>query len=86
MDNYEKYAAQVILAAKNMESTAIKYVNEYYTIKATRRSADHRRVIMIVTMGKPNYAERRFIKLAKLAGESFPIKKIQLKPVKKAKK
>lgn len=32
-----------------------------------------------ITLGKPNYATRRFIKNAVKAGEPFPIKKLQLK-------
>ncbi len=34
---------------------------------------------VMLTIGKPNYREREFIKDCQKAGESFPVKKIQLK-------
>lgn len=34
---------------------------------------------VILVIGRPNYEQREFIKLCKKAGESFPVKKIQLK-------
>lgn len=66
---------------------ATKYVSEKQTIKVTRRrykrGSYHRtksdRGEFLVTAGRPNFAERLFIKRAKKAGEPFPVKKIQLK-------
>jgi len=57
---------------------ATKYVSEKLTIKATCRCKKGT-MEAVLTVGKPNYAERQFIKLAKKAGGPFPIKKIQLK-------
>lgn len=60
---------------------ATAYVSEKFTVKATRqRKADgrDRSATILVTVGEPNFAERRFIRLAKIAGEPFPIKKTQL--------
>lgn len=37
------------------------------------------RINVVVTVGAPNYAGREFIKACKKAGETFPVKKIQLK-------
>lgn len=37
------------------------------------------RVRVTVSVGRPNYAERAFIKDCKKAGERFPVKKVQLK-------
>ena len=34
---------------------------------------------LVVTVGRPNYSEREFIKVCKKAKETFPIKKIQFK-------
>jgi len=34
---------------------------------------------VILTVGKPNYAEREFIAVCKKAGEKFPLKKVVLK-------
>jgi len=36
-------------------------------------------VEIVVKIGKPNFAEREFIKLCKKAGEPFPVKKLQFK-------
>jgi len=78
-----KYVGQVVSAVINDNAyKATKYVNDRYVIKATRRGKpdgrDSRRET-IVTVGAPNYAEREFIKMCKRAGESFPVKKIQLR-------
>lgn len=59
--------------------TATKYVSPNMTIKATRRQQSRKAIEVVVTIGKPNYAERQFIKACKKAGEPFPVKKIQLK-------
>lgn len=61
---------------------ATKYVSPTQTIKATRRHKPNKRdlrVEFVLTIGRPNYKERAFIKTAKKAGEPFPIKKVQLK-------
>ena len=62
---------------------ATAYQSENTTIKATLRSKDRSQLQILLTIGKPNYQERQFIKLCKKAGEKFPIKKIQLKFKKK---
>ncbi len=69
------------LAVPNVRR-ATAYINEKFTVKATRqRKADgrDRTATILVTVGAPNFVERRFIRLAKQAGEPFPVKKIQLK-------
>ena len=76
---------QIMLGAKR----ATKYVSPTLVYKATarhrlRRGA--RTVEMVVTIGKPNYAESRFIAVAKKAGEPFPVKKVQVKAWRKGKK
>jgi hypothetical protein len=38
---------------------------------------------VVLTIGKPNFAERHFVKLCKKAGEPFPIKKVQMKLISK---
>lgn len=59
---------------------ATSYLASNYTVKASRR---HRRsgkqTEIVVTIGRPNYAERRFIKACVKAGEPFPVRKVQLK-------
>ena len=65
---------------------ATKFVSPTHVLKATRQRFDGKvpsrtasRQTVIVTIGKPNYKARQFIKLYQKAGESFPIKKIQIK-------
>ena len=61
---------------------ATKYLSENLTVKATRRFKANKRsrsTDIVLTIGKPNYAERQFIKKCRRAGEPFPIKKLQIK-------
>jgi hypothetical protein len=62
---------------------ATKYINEKQTIKATRKrykkGVVHSAIDIVITIGKPNYIERAFIKKHKQTGGSFPVKKLQLK-------
>lgn len=62
------------------------YVSPKQTVKATFVTFDGRlpdrrasRADVRLTVGAPNYAERRFIKICEKAGEPFPVKKLQLK-------
>ena len=73
----------------------VRKVTHYHspveTVKATatgRRRVGERQVSILVTIGKPNYAERKFIKLCQKAGVPFPVRKVQLKywPAKKSAK
>ena len=67
---------------------ATKYVSPTLVIKATRRRYQGKlsrccdgTETVLVTVGKPNYLEREFIKVYRKAGEPFPVKRIQLKRV-----
>lgn len=69
---------------------ATKYLDERLIVRATRRA--HKRkfnvrdnVEIVLTIGRPNYAERAFIRACKKAKEPFPVKKIQIKFVPKKK-
>ena len=61
------------------------YLSPDLVVRATRRhklngsrcSQIHHEILL--TIGKPNYAEREFIRDCKKAGEPFPVKKMQLK-------
>jgi hypothetical protein len=64
--------------------TATKYVSEKLTIRASRRIYRYNGkpgndIEVVLTIGKPNFEAREFIKLCKKAKEPFPVKKIQLK-------
>lgn len=71
-----------------LESDAAKvtaFLSPNLTVKASRVMFGGRidkrdaRADVRVTIGVPNYAERRFIKACKDAGEPFPIKRLQVK-------
>lgn len=68
--------------------TATKYLDEKTVVHATwhlKPGCRHTRETILLTFGAPNYLDRIFIAKCKKAGESFPVKKIQLRayPVKK---
>lgn len=69
---------------------ATKYVSDKLVITATRRTYDGKimrgNIEVVLKIGKPNYAERQFIKLLKKAGEPFPVKDIVTKPLIQKKK
>lgn len=61
---------------------ATKYFSPHLVLKATRRGnprKNERITEILFTFGRPNYAERAFIKKCIKSGEPFPVKKIQLK-------
>lgn len=62
-----------------------KYISPKHVIKVTRRTRIDRRgkqMEFVVTIGRPNYAERKFI--AKHHPSWFPMEKVQLKFKKRA--
>ena len=78
----DKFIAQVVSA---VQSTAVrkatKFVSEQFIVRATRRfKPDGRtsRVEFILTLGRPNYREQKFIRECVSSGEPFPVKKVQL--------
>lgn len=83
---YENAILDVVDQVGNAIATrvrsAVKYISDKEVVKATRRFKPSKRNLreeILLTIGRPNYAERRFIKLCKKAGEPFPVKKVQLK-------
>jgi len=66
--------------------TATQFLSEKLTVRVTRRMFgakgrrrfDSRSIDLVVTIGRPNYDARAFIKAAKQAGERFPVRRIQL--------
>lgn len=62
--------------------TATYYIAPDLTVKITRSHVPDKRSrgeTFHLTVGKPNFAERKFIKLCYKAGQSFPVRKVQLK-------
>jgi len=75
MTGYQAVAKVFKILAESGAYRATGYLSPKLTIKATFVNKES----VLITVGRPNYAERKFIKLAKKAGEKFPIRKIQLK-------
>lgn len=99
IDESSKTTGKVVYALiLNGAFQAIKYVSPKFVVRATRmmtKSPSGKRgfvtgqnVTITLTLGRPNYREREFIKDCKKAGEPFPIKNILLKmpPSPRAKK
>lgn len=77
-DIYRVVEACIELGAKK----ATIYVALNLVVKASRRfKANKRDAIteVLITIGRPNFEERRFIKACLKTREKFPVKKIQLK-------
>lgn len=63
-----------------------KYLSPKLVVKATRHGKVDRRstqVHVLLTLGRPNFTERQFIKKCEKAGERFPVRKHQIKWPKK---
>jgi hypothetical protein len=61
---------------------ATKFLGPNLVVKLTSQrkySKRERQRTFLLTIGKPNYAERKFVKECKKAGEPFPVEKVQLK-------
>jgi len=73
------YGQVVYEIMENGFRQATKYISDNLTVKCTARKNTGKQLSAVITEGKPNYAERLFIKLCKKAGEKFPVRKIQVK-------
>ncbi len=67
---------------------ATKFIGPNLVVKLTRQRKPNKRdrsETFVLTVGKPNYAEREFIKLCGRAKEPLPLRRVQLRgfPVKK---
>ena len=66
---------------------AEKYLTDKLVVRATRKSYKGKfakgNIEILLVVGKPNFAQREFIKDCKKAGEPFPVKRIQLKALPK---
>lgn len=79
MDNLQKL---IYACSQPKVRQATYYRTPDAVTRCTRqRPIDRRccRETFLVSIGKPNYYERRFIKACLKAGATFPVKKIQLK-------
>lgn len=94
MNEYSIYAQLAKTLIESDAHKATKIISDKRTIVATRRLTRGKiyknkrfpETEILFTDSRPNFENRKFIKICKRAGEPFPIKKIQLKfPPKKRK-
>ena len=60
---------------------ATYYQSPTFVLRATRRHKvrrGERTTELVLTVGRPNFRERRFISACQKAGEPFPVRKVQL--------
>ena len=81
--NIQQCAAVLEAVLQEKVVKATKYLSPKEIVRAVRRTYGGRiprgNVEITLTIGKPNYDERAFVKTLVKAGEPFPMKKIQLK-------
>ena len=72
---------ELVLEGGARQATA--YLSEKQIVKATRRTfkrgTRHSTIDVVVTAGRPNYSDRKYIRDLVKAGEKFPVRKIRLK-------
>lgn len=78
--------SRVVQTLLNQEAKKVTaFVSPTLTVKASRILYDNKidrrnkRAEIVLTLGVPNYAERKFIKLCQRAGERFPVRKLQVR-------
>lgn len=79
-----KSAIDKVIYALTQEDVrqATVFVNPGHTVVGTVQGKPRKNapsVTVVLTMGKPNYKNRAFIKALQEAGEPFPVKKVQVK-------
>lgn len=84
IESMKKYYQEVVESIINNDLVkATKYVSPKLVVRGTRTRYGGKflrgNIEITLTIGKPNYAEREFIKLLKKAKEPFPVKLIQVK-------
>ena len=88
-----KINQSIALLLKTGAWKATRYISDKQVERVTRRRYLRSRKVFskyemdfVVSLGRPNYIDRKFIKACEKAGESFPIKKVQLKFLPKKRK
>lgn len=78
-----KAATEILMPrAAAVARKATVYIAPDSVVKITRQRKPEKRgrgETFVLTIGKPNHAERAFIAKCKKAGEPFPVRKAQLK-------
>lgn len=70
-----------LLNSKAFKATKYVTPNKIIRVVRTRYGSKFLKgnIEMTVTIGRPNFLERKFVKLCVESGEGFPVKKVQLK-------
>lgn len=82
---YQAVGKILEMLVENKAWKATAYLSEKFVVNMTRKLYNGKLLLeknhteISLTLGRPNYEQREFIKLCKKAGEPFPVKKIQLK-------
>lgn len=88
MTTIDRAIAKTIRAVlKSGARVGTTYVSATQTVRVSRRTMAYSgtkkfsrgTIELAVTVGKPNYTQRNFIKACRKAGEPFPVRKVQLK-------
>lgn len=85
MSTKQAIAEVVEAVIVNNAKRATKYFAANDVVTATRKLYKGRidkrdkSIVIVLKIGRPNYAEREFIKQCKKVKEPFPIKRVQLK-------
>lgn len=81
-----RQSAKVICALLESEAwKAVLYLSPTEIVRGTRRyyaskrKPDPKRIEVLVSIGRPNYLEREFVRACQRAGQQFPVTKVQLK-------
>lgn len=77
---------------ENNAHKATAYLSEKFVVNMTMKlsrgklPSKGQNAEIVLVVGRPNYVQRKFIKMCKKAGEPLPVKKIQLKFLSKKKR
>lgn len=83
--NYQVVGRVLEALIENKAHKATAYLSDKFVINMTCKLYNGKLLLnknhdeIILTLGRPNYEQREFIKQCKKVGESFPVKKIQLR-------
>lgn len=83
-------AVEALVHDRSLKRATV-YLDPKLVVKATRQrkyDAREKAKTILVTIGRPNYLERKFVAQCKKAGMAFPLKQVQLKawPIPRAKR
>ena len=85
----DKAIVEVVNALSGLKVySAAKYLSDKLVVRISsvrqngKLRAKNQNLQAVLVIGRPNFAQREFIKSCKKAGEPFPVKHVQLKTLK----